>query len=95
MEKVKKLEHCPICQKFGTDTGFSFWCTNEKCQNYKSTWNNSSEYNKECDCGDDCPGKEDCPDKGNCPKVSSKRSGGTMFNKQLIDALEDVWEAML
>ncbi len=90
---MKKLEHCPLCNRFGTDVTFAFWCTNSECQNYKKSWDNSSEY-KKCDCDEDCPDKGNCPDGKNCPKISSQRSGGCSFDKQLIDSLDDAWDAL-
>lgn len=102
MEKVKKLEHCPLCNKFGTDVSFAFWCTNEECQNYKNSWDNSSEYKKcdcksggACNCDEQCDKCKDkkCPPK---PKVYSKRSGGCTFDQinDTSDALDAALDGM-
>ena len=60
-----RTDFCPLCKSMGIDTGFSFWCSNISCNNFKKKWDNSSEYKKECKCD-----KDKC--SGNCKEDSKK-----------------------
>jgi hypothetical protein len=93
-KKVEGLIFCPInkCGSKGIDTGFSFWCTNPGCVNFKKNWNNSSVYEKECKCGkkiEACDDQCESCKKKNCPKPSKITS--SMFDKLMVDDLEPNW----